>query len=72
VGVDGGTKEQYGQDREANRQDVPERLRSMRYRHRPIRRVHLPKDQGKPRPLGMSAFADKIVQDARRAVLEAG
>src|SRR3990172_6924376 len=71
VGVDGGTKEQYGQDGEGNSGGVHERLVSKRYRHQPIRRVHIPKDKGKTRPIGISAFEDKLVQDAVREVLEA-
>jgi RNA-directed DNA polymerase len=71
VGVDGVTKEQYGQNLGPNLQDLHQRLRSQRYRHQPIRRVHIPKDNGKTRPLGISAFEDKIVQDAVREVLQA-
>ena len=43
VGVDGVTKEQYGQNLEANLQDLHVRLKGKRYRHQPIRRVHIPK-----------------------------
>jgi group II intron reverse transcriptase/maturase len=71
VGVDGVTKEQYAQDLEAHLHDLHERLVSKRYRHQPIRRVHIPKDKGKTRPIGISAFEDKLVQDAVREVLEA-
>lgn len=71
VGVDGITKEDYGQNLMDNLQDLHERLRTKRYRHQPIRRVHIPKDNGKIRPLGISAFEDKIVQDALREVLQA-
>ncbi len=71
VGVDGVTKEQYGQDLERNLRDLHERMKAKRYRHQPIRRVHIPKDQGKTRPIGISAFEDKLVQDALREVLEA-
>jgi group II intron reverse transcriptase/maturase len=71
VGVDGVTKEQYGQALEANLQDLHARLVAKRYRHQPIRRVHIPKEQGKTRPIGISAFEDKLVQDAVREVLEA-
>jgi group II intron reverse transcriptase/maturase len=71
VGVDEVTKEQYGQALESNLRDLHERLVSKRYRHQPIRRVHIPKDKGKTRPIGISAFEDKLVQDALRELLEA-
>jgi group II intron reverse transcriptase/maturase len=71
VGVDGVTKEQYGQDLGAKLHDLHERMRSGRYRHQPIRRVDIPKGKGKTRPIGISAFEDKLVQEALREVLEA-
>jgi len=71
VGVDGVTKEGYGVDLQACLQDLHARLKSKRYRHQPIRRVHIDKGQGKTRPIGISAFEDKLVQDAVREVLEA-
>ena len=71
VGVDGITKEQYGQHLEENLRGLHERLKSMRYRHQPIRRVHIPKAKGKTRPIGTSSVEDKIVQGALREVLEA-
>jgi group II intron reverse transcriptase/maturase len=71
VGMDGVTKAQYGQAREGNLQDLHARLKAQRYRHQLIRRVHIPKAQGKTRPIGISAFEDKVVQDAVREVLEA-
>jgi len=70
VGVDGVTKDQYGQDLERNLQDLHARMKAKRYRHQPIRRVHIPKEGGKTRPIGISAFEDKLVQDAVREVLE--
>jgi group II intron reverse transcriptase/maturase len=71
VGVDGVTKEQYGQDLERNLRDLHERMKAKRYRHQPIRRVYIPKEGGKTRPIGISAFEDKLVQDVVREVLEA-
>ena len=71
VGVDGVTKEQYGQDLERNLQDLHERMKARRYRHQPIQRAHIPKNQGKTRPIGISTFEDKLVQDVVREVLEA-
>jgi RNA-directed DNA polymerase len=71
VGVDGVTKEAYGKALAANLAGLHGRLKSKRYRHQPIRRVHIPKDKGKTRPIGISALEDKIVQHAVREVLEA-
>ena len=71
VGVDGITKEQYGQGLEARLADLHDRLKTKRYRHQPIRRVHIPKDNGKTRPIGISTIEDKIVQDSIREVLQA-
>jgi group II intron reverse transcriptase/maturase len=71
VGVDGVTKEQYGEDLERKLEDLHERLKTKRYRHQPIRRVHIPKEKGKTRPIGVSAIEDKVVQTALREVLEA-
>jgi group II intron reverse transcriptase/maturase len=70
VGVDGVTKEQYGVNLEDNLQDLHQRLRSMRYRHQPIRRVLIDKEGGEKRPIGVSTVEDKIVQDALRELLQ--
>ena len=69
--MDGVTKEKYGQKLGENLQSLHDRLVSKQYRHQPIRRVHIPKENGKTRPIGISAFEDKVVQDAVREVLEA-
>jgi group II intron reverse transcriptase/maturase len=71
VGVDGVTKEQYGKDLESNVQDLRDRMKTMRYRHQPLRRVHIPKEKGATRPIGISSTEDKVVQGAIREVLEA-
>ena len=71
VGVDGVSKEDYGRELEANLADLHRRLKAKRYRHQPLRRVHLPKADGRTRPIGISAVEDKIVQGAIREVLEA-
>jgi len=71
VGVDGVTKEAYGQNLEENIQDLHRRLRTMKYRHQPIRRVHIPKDKGRTRPIGISTLEDKVLQGALCEILEA-
>lgn len=70
VGVDGITKEQYGEALEQNVAGLLERLKTKRYRHQPVRRVHIPKDKGKTRPIGISTIEDKIVQGALSELLE--
>jgi group II intron reverse transcriptase/maturase len=71
VGVDGITKEQYGQDLDNKLRNLHERLKTGRYRHQLIRRMHIPKAPGKTRPIGISSIEDKIVQGALCEVLEA-
>jgi RNA-directed DNA polymerase len=71
VGVDGVDKEQYGQDLDRKIKGLHERLCTGRYRHQPIRRVHIPKAPGKTRPIGISTVEDKVVQNALSAVLQA-
>lgn len=71
VGVDGVTKEAYGRNLGGNIQDLLTRLKAKRYRHQPIRRVHIPKAKGRTRPIGLSTTEDKIVQGAMREVLQA-
>jgi len=70
VGVDGISKEQYGAKLDENVRDLHERMRAWKYRHQPIRRVHIPKEKGKTRPIGISCTEDKMVQGALRDVLE--
>lgn len=69
-GVDGVTKEAYGQDLDGNIRNLHGRLKSMKYRHQPIRRVHIPKAPGKTRPIGISCLEDKVVQGALKELLE--
>lgn len=71
VGVDGMTKQEYGQNLGARLEDLHGRLRTNRFRHQPIRRVDIPKDNGKTRPIGISTIEDKIVQGALHELLEA-
>jgi group II intron reverse transcriptase/maturase len=71
VGIDGVTKKAYGENLERNLQELHHRLKTMQYRHRPIRRLYIEKEGGKQRPIGISCLEDKIVQDALRELLEA-
>jgi RNA-directed DNA polymerase len=70
-GVDGVTWDTYGQDLEANLQDLPQRVRAGCYRAGPSRRAYIPKADGRQRPLGIATLEDKIVQRAVVEVLNA-
>lgn len=71
VGVDGVTVEGYGERLVTNLQALRGRMKAGQYRHQPIRRVNIPKENGATRPIGVSTVEDKIVQGALRDVLEA-
>jgi hypothetical protein len=70
-GVDGVTWTEYGQDLEANLQDLYARVQQGKYRAKPSRRVYIPKADGRQRPLGIASLEDKIVQRAVVEVLNA-
>jgi group II intron reverse transcriptase/maturase len=68
-GVDGETWRQYGENLESNLADLSGRLRRGAYRAKAVRRVFIAKDDGRLRPLGVTALEDKLVQRATVAVL---
>src|SRR6267143_476329 len=70
-GVDGETWRHYGEELERNLQDLTARLKRGAYRAKPVRRVYIPKADGRQRPLGVTAREDKIVQRAAVEVLNA-
>lgn len=71
VGIDGVTKEEYGRNQEENLDRLVERLKKKSYRPQPARRVEIPKENGKTRPLSIYCYEDKLVQEALRRILEA-
>jgi len=73
VGVDGQTAREYAANLEANLQGLLNRAKSGdRYRAPPVRRVHIPKGDGrKTRPIGIPTFEDKLLQRAVAMALSA-
>lgn len=69
--VDGVTAAAYGVDLEANLRELAERVKAKRYRAKLVRRVYIPKGNGKQRPLGIPALEDKLVQLACSKLLMA-
>ena len=65
AGVDGETWRHYGEALEDNLQSLSHRLKRGAYRAKPVRRVYIPKADGRQRPLGVTALEDKFVQRAR-------
>ena len=71
VGIDGITKEEYSQRLDENLAELIERMKKKSYHPKPARRVEIPKDNGKTRPLSIYCYEDKLVQEALKRVLEA-
>jgi group II intron reverse transcriptase/maturase len=70
-GVDKETWQSYGEDLEANLDDLNKRLKRGAYQAKPVRRTYIPKADGRMRPLGVTTLEDKVVQKATVAVLNA-
>jgi group II intron reverse transcriptase/maturase len=71
TGIDGVTFTEYEQNLEANLSDLVARMKQFSYRPQAVRRVYIPKANGKLRPLGIPALEDKIVQMGIARILTA-
>jgi RNA-directed DNA polymerase len=71
AGVDGETWRHYGVRLEENLRNLADRVKRGAYRAKPVRRVYIPKADGRQRPLGVTALEDKLLQRATVEVLNA-
>lgn len=67
-GIDHDTADGFGQEYV---NQIIDELKNLTYEPKAVKRVYIPKRNGKMRPLGIPSFRDKLVQDAMRQILEA-
>jgi group II intron reverse transcriptase/maturase len=70
AGVDAVTWAEYGERLDERLRDLEDRIHRGSYHPQPVRRVFIPKGDGRLRPLGIPALEDKVVQQTVRMVLE--
>ena len=70
AGVDGQTRFYFKDHHDEQIAILVDNLKRKTYQPQPVRRVHIPKGNGKTRPLGIATLRDRIVQEALRAMLD--
>jgi RNA-directed DNA polymerase len=70
AGVDGESIERFAAQSERYLAELSTALRRGEYRAQPVKRVEIPKGDGKTRPLGIPVVKDRIVQTAMKLVIE--
>lgn len=70
AGVDGTTRHAFKENYEHELSKLVHDLKCKTYTPQPVRRVYIPKSNGKKRPLGIPVLRDRIVQEAVRAILD--
>ncbi len=71
VGVDEITKANYAENLTENIHHLVEALKRHSYKPQPVKKVYIPKADGKRRPLGIPSYEDKIVQMGLAKILQA-
>jgi RNA-directed DNA polymerase len=70
AGVDGQSIERFAAQSERYLQELHDSLNDGSYRPSPVKRVAIPKGDGRTRPLGIPTVKDRIVQTALKMTLE--
>lgn len=68
-GIDKVTVEELGFYMYQHKEEIKEQIRNLKYRPRPVRRVEIPKENGKMRKLGIPTVVDRLIQQAMVQVL---
>lgn len=68
-GIDGVTIKEYAKNEQENVLELLEKLKAKEYKPTPVRRVYIPKKDGKKRPLGIPTLEDRIIQQALTDIL---
>ena len=63
-GIDGTTVEELGDYIKSNKDNIVSSIRNRKYFPKPVRRVYIPKSNGKMRPLGIPTALDRKIQQA--------
>lgn len=63
-GVDGVTVEELGIYMCQHKEEIKEQIRNLKYKPSPVRRVEIPKENGKMRKLGIPTVVDRVIQQA--------
>ena len=70
AGIDKMSISMFEKDVEKHLQTIQRELREKRYQPKPVKRVYIPKMNGKQRPLGIPIVKDRVVQQALRQIIE--
>lgn len=68
-GIDGITVEELGGYLYLHKEEIKQQIRELKYKPSPVRRVEIPKENGKMRKLGIPTVVDRVIQEAIVQVL---
>ena len=69
AGVDKMTVDEIDEYFKANKETVKKQILEKKYKPQPVKRVYIPKSNGKKRPLGIPTVVDRVIQQAMAQVL---
>ncbi len=70
AGIDRESIGHFGAQLEQNLAEIQRLLKQDRYQPQPVKRVYIPKSDGRQRPLGIPTVRDRVVQQAVKNLLE--